>query len=79
MQPAPLSNQDLSNHIKELLQTESIVPDGHNGALVVHVDKSGIRSAVATKVGRGWEIQNEFQWHPNSTGWDFGTNVIRTW
>jgi len=73
------SNNELAAQIKEQLNTESVIPDGKTGALVVHVDRDGVRSTIATKVGKTWEVSGNFNWHESNHGWDFGTNIIRTW
>lgn len=77
----PFTQSELSQHIIELLNVKSVVPEGHKGALVIHNDLTqvGVSVALATKIGDHWEIQNEIQWHPHEGGLQEGFNVVGTW
>lgn len=77
----PFTNEELRKDITELLNTKSVIPEGHKGALVIHNDltQPGVSVAVASKIGKNWEIQNEIQWHPHDKGLEGGFNIVGSW
>ena len=74
------TNGELKKAIQDSLNDGSIqIPDGHKSAFLLHYDESGVRGVLAYKPGDSWEVSGEVGWHPDSTGLNFGVNVMKTW
>ena len=72
-------NNELKKVIADALNQSAVIPSGHTGAFVVHVDEAGVRTAVAFKTGNQWQVQGTVGWYPDSSGFDYGINVVKTW
>ena len=72
---------ELKKHIQDTLNltNNTLVPNGHRGAFVTYFDEAGVRTAIAVKTDKGWEIQGSLGWHTQDKGLDYGVNVMKTW
>lgn len=70
---------ELRQHVVEMLNQGKLVPNGHKGAFITYIDDSGMRTILAYKPGKEWEVSGTIGWHEHQAGLDFGINVMKTW
>lgn len=61
---------------KQLKSNPNLVQDGHRVAFITHADlkERSVKAAIAVNLGKGWEVQNVFDWS-HDTGVQDGINV----
>lgn len=71
-----------SQEIKETVEKyldKQVIPDGHKGALVTVVGKSGVTIVAASKLGKGWQASGQVTYVPHVGGLDYGIGISKTW
>lgn len=72
------TSDEIKAAVAKDLNTDITIPSGHKGAVVLFVDTTGARIALATKVKDNWdvELKGEHDWTGNN---DVGVVSKITW
>jgi hypothetical protein len=51
-----VTEADVISTIKEKLNTDINIPDGHKGALITYINNNRAELAIATKINEHWQV-----------------------